>query len=139
RVLSSSGVAPYNDATLEDLKTKHPFKPPSSLPHISIDHHHLVASQAVVLERIKSFSRGTSCGRDGLHAQPLIDCLSRAAIAIYDGALLTPLVKPSGGIRPIAVGTVWRRLVVKDKQEKNKIGSKPGKNGKRGEARRSQK
>ncbi|GJV15020.1 hypothetical protein Tco_1360343 [Tanacetum coccineum] len=34
RVLSSSGVAPYNDATLGDLKTKHPFKPPPSLPHI---------------------------------------------------------------------------------------------------------
>nr|GEZ43220.1 hypothetical protein [Tanacetum cinerariifolium] len=85
RVLSSSGVAPYNDATLEELKTKHPFKPPPLLPHISIDHHHLVASQAVVLERIKSFSRGTSCGRDGLRAQHLIDCLSRAAIAIYDG------------------------------------------------------
>nr|GEW65927.1 hypothetical protein [Tanacetum cinerariifolium] len=31
RVLSSSGVAPYNDATLEDLKTKHHFKPPPSL------------------------------------------------------------------------------------------------------------
>nr|GEZ81022.1 hypothetical protein [Tanacetum cinerariifolium] len=29
--------------------------------------------------------------------------------------------------------------LVKDKQEKDKIGSKPGKNGKRGEARRSQK
>ncbi|GKF91250.1 hypothetical protein Tco_0274951, partial [Tanacetum coccineum] len=28
-------------------------------------------------------------------------------------APLTPLVKPSGGIRPIAVGTVWRRLVSK--------------------------
>ncbi|GJT52464.1 hypothetical protein Tco_0978621 [Tanacetum coccineum] len=47
RVLSSSGVAPYNDATLEDLKTKHPFKPPPSLPHISIDHHHLIASPDV--------------------------------------------------------------------------------------------
>nr|GFA64805.1 reverse transcriptase domain-containing protein [Tanacetum cinerariifolium] len=35
---------------------------------------------------------------------------------------------------------VYRSLkVVKDKQEKDKIGSKPGKNGKRGEARRSQK
>ncbi|GJW41335.1 hypothetical protein Tco_0067180 [Tanacetum coccineum] len=28
-------------------------------------------------------------------------------------APLTPLVKPGGGIRPIAVGTVWRRLVSK--------------------------
>nr|GEY10084.1 putative reverse transcriptase domain-containing protein [Tanacetum cinerariifolium] len=59
RVLSSSGVAPHNDATLEDLKTKHPFKPPPSLPHISIDHHHLVASPTVVLDKIKSFPHGT--------------------------------------------------------------------------------
>ncbi|MCI63979.1 hypothetical protein A2U01_0085236, partial [Trifolium medium] len=26
---------------------------------------------------------------------------------------LTPLLKPDGGIRPIAVGTIWRRLVSK--------------------------
>ncbi|GKD24580.1 retrovirus-related pol polyprotein from transposon TNT 1-94, partial [Tanacetum coccineum] len=108
RVLSSSGVAPYNDATLQ----------------------------------IKSFPRGTSCGRDGLHAQHLMDCLSGAAVAISDelvssitqvvnlflerkcpmmlgeyiaSAPLTPLIKPSGGIRPIAVGTVWRGLVSKDR------------------------
>ncbi|GJX22647.1 hypothetical protein Tco_0227092 [Tanacetum coccineum] len=79
---------------------------------------------------IKSFSRDTSCGRDGLRAQHLMDCLSGAAIAIYDelvssiiqvvniflegkcpnmlgeyiaSAPLTSLVKPSGGIRPIVV------------------------------------
>ncbi|GKB94938.1 hypothetical protein Tco_0981075, partial [Tanacetum coccineum] len=140
RVLSSSGVAPYNDATLEDLKTKHPFKPPLSLPHISIDHHYLVASPAVVLDIIKSFPRGTSCWRDGLCAQHLMDCLSGAAVVISDelvsfitqvvnlfldgkcpntlgeyivSAHLTPLVKPRGGIHPIAMGTVWRRLVSK--------------------------
>nr|GEX07228.1 hypothetical protein [Tanacetum cinerariifolium] len=84
RVLSSSGVAPYNDATLEDLKTKHLFKPSPSLLHIFIDHHHLVASPAVVLDRIKSFPRGTSCGRDGLRAQHLMDCLSVATVAISD-------------------------------------------------------
>ncbi|GJV39914.1 hypothetical protein Tco_1418354 [Tanacetum coccineum] len=83
-VLSSSGVAPYNDATLEDLKTKHPFKPPPLLPHIAIDHHHLVASPALVLDRIKSFPRGTSCGRDGLRTQHLMDCLSGVAVAISD-------------------------------------------------------
>ncbi|GKC21588.1 hypothetical protein Tco_1023738 [Tanacetum coccineum] len=93
-----------------------------------------------VLDRIKSFPRGTSCGRDGLRAQHLLDCLSGAAIAISDelvssitqvvnlflegkcpmllgeyiaSAPLTPLVKPGGGIRPIAVGTIWRRLVSK--------------------------
>ncbi|GJT42990.1 hypothetical protein Tco_0951705 [Tanacetum coccineum] len=122
------------------LKAKHPFKSAPSLPDTSVDHHHLIASQDVVLDMIKSFPRGTSCGRDGLRAQHLIDCLSGAAVAISDelvsyitqvvnlflegkcpmmlgeyiaSAPLTPLVKPGGGIRPIAVGTVWRRLVSK--------------------------
>nr|GEY04318.1 ABC transporter A family member 9-like [Tanacetum cinerariifolium] len=31
---------------------------------------------------IKSFPRGTSCGRDGLRAQHLMDCLSRAVVAV---------------------------------------------------------
>nr|GEW60589.1 putative reverse transcriptase domain-containing protein [Tanacetum cinerariifolium] len=69
RVLSSSGVAPYNDATLQELKAKHPFKSAPSLPDTPIDHHHLIASETVVLDRIKSFLRGTSCGRDGLRFQ----------------------------------------------------------------------
>ncbi|GKG43766.1 hypothetical protein Tco_0482859, partial [Tanacetum coccineum] len=55
-----------------------------SLPDTPIDHHHLIASQAVVLDRIKSFPRGTSCGRDGLRAQHLMDCLSGAAVAVSD-------------------------------------------------------
>ncbi|GJU40105.1 putative reverse transcriptase domain-containing protein [Tanacetum coccineum] len=69
-----------------------------------------------------------------------MDCLSGAAVAISDelvssitqvvnlfldrkcpnrlgeyiaSTLLTPLVKPCGGIRPIATGTVWRRSVSK--------------------------
>ena len=140
RVLSSSGVAPYNDTTLEDLKAKHPFKSAPSLPDIPIDRHNLIASPDVVLDVIKSFPRGTSCGRDGLRAQHLLDCFSGAAVAnseelidsithvvnlFLDGkcpralgefiasAPLTPLIKPGGGIRPIAVGTVWRRLVSK--------------------------
>ncbi|GJT74108.1 hypothetical protein Tco_1040833 [Tanacetum coccineum] len=140
RLLSSSSVAPYNDATLEDLKAKHPLKPAPSLPHIPIDHHQLIASPDVVLDMIKSFPRGTSCGRDGLRAQHLIDCLSGVVVAIsneliaaitqvvnlfLDGkypkmlgeyvasAPLTPLVKPGGGIRQIVVCTIWRHLVSK--------------------------
>ncbi|GKD50669.1 hypothetical protein Tco_1279645, partial [Tanacetum coccineum] len=140
RVLSSSGVSPYNDATLQELKAKHPFKFAPSFPDIPIHHHQLIPSQALVLDRIKSFPQGTSCGRDGLRAQHLVDCLSGAAVAISDelvssitqvvnlfldgkcpmrlgeyiaSAPLIPLVKPGGGIRPIAVGTFWRRLVSK--------------------------
>ncbi|GJY66892.1 putative reverse transcriptase domain-containing protein [Tanacetum coccineum] len=140
RVLSSLGVAPYNDDTLKDLKAKHPFKPAPSLPYISIDHHHLIASPTMVLDRIKSFPRGMSYGQDGLRAQHLMDYLSGAVVASSDelvssitqvvnlfldgncpkilgeyiaSAPLTPLVKLGGGIRPIAVDTVWRRLISK--------------------------
>ncbi|GKC55039.1 ankyrin repeat-containing protein ITN1-like protein, partial [Tanacetum coccineum] len=42
---SSSGVAPYSDATFYELfSTKHPFQPAPSLPHIPIDHHPIIAS-----------------------------------------------------------------------------------------------
>ncbi|GJX00803.1 hypothetical protein Tco_0184716 [Tanacetum coccineum] len=87
RVLSSSSVAPYSDATVEDLKIKHMFQPAPSLTHIHIDHHPLISSSTVVLERTKSFPRGTSCGRDGLRAQHLTDCLSGADVAVFDKAL----------------------------------------------------
>ncbi|GKA07695.1 hypothetical protein Tco_0686919 [Tanacetum coccineum] len=113
-VLSSSGVAPYNDDTLEELKAKHPFKSTPSFLDILIDHHPLIASQVVVMDRIKSFPRGTSWGRDGLRAQHLMVFLSGAAVAISDELCpLTPLVKLGGGIRPIVVGTIWRHLVSK--------------------------
>nr|GEX48237.1 hypothetical protein [Tanacetum cinerariifolium] len=124
----------------DDLKTKHPFEVAPSLPNIPIDHHQLVAPPGFVLDMIKSFPHGTSCGRDELRAQHLMDCLSGAVVAISDeliasitqvvnlfldgkcpktlgeytaSAPLTPLVKPGGGIRHIVVSTVWRRLVSK--------------------------
>ncbi|GJW56725.1 hypothetical protein Tco_0103456 [Tanacetum coccineum] len=51
-------------------------------PDTHIDRHPLIASQDVVLDRLKSFHRGTSCERDGLRAQHLMDCLSGAVVAI---------------------------------------------------------
>nr|GEY83982.1 hypothetical protein [Tanacetum cinerariifolium] len=84
RVLSSFGVAPYNDATVEDLKAKHPLRYAPSLPHIPIDYHQLTSSHPIFLDMIKSFPRGTSCRRDGLCAQHPMDCLSGVAVAISD-------------------------------------------------------
>ena len=65
-----------------DIQSKHPSSPAPSLPDIAIDGLHLVTSSAVVLDRIKSFPLGTSCGRDGLRAQYLMDCLSGVAVAV---------------------------------------------------------
>ncbi|GKG46940.1 hypothetical protein Tco_0504137, partial [Tanacetum coccineum] len=52
---TSSGSAPILDATLQELKAKHPFTSAPSLPDIPIDHNLLIVSQDVVLDRIKSF------------------------------------------------------------------------------------
>ncbi|GJR79081.1 reverse transcriptase domain-containing protein [Tanacetum coccineum] len=99
RVLSSSGVAPYNDATLQELKAKHPFKSAPSLPDILIDHQHLIASRDVV--------------QIGSSVSPPRKCPMLLGEYIAS-APFTPLVKPGGGIRPIAVGTIWRHLVSKE-------------------------
>ncbi|GKB69849.1 putative reverse transcriptase domain-containing protein, partial [Tanacetum coccineum] len=92
RVLSSSGVALYNDDTLQELKAKHPL-------------------QDVVLDRIKSFPR-----------DELISSITQVVNLFLEGrcpmmlgeyiasAPLTPLVKPGGGIRPIALGTIWKAV-----------------------------
>ncbi|GJR89738.1 hypothetical protein Tco_0213749 [Tanacetum coccineum] len=111
RVLSSSGVAPYNDATLQELKAKHPFMSAPSLRDSHIDHHPLIASQDVVLDRIKSFPRAAVAISD-----ELVSSITQVVNLFLEGncptvlggyiasAPLTPLVKPGGGIRPIAVG-----------------------------------
>ncbi|GJU30307.1 putative reverse transcriptase domain-containing protein [Tanacetum coccineum] len=86
------------------------------------------------------FPKGTLCGRDGLRAQHLIDILGGTASAVVDDLLgsitwvvnlflsgkchsqlgeyiasapLTHLVKPGGGLHPIVVGTMWRRLLLR--------------------------
>nr|GEV74966.1 ABC transporter A family member 9-like [Tanacetum cinerariifolium] len=57
--------------------------------YIPIDHHHLIASQDVVLDRIKSFPRGKCPMMLGEYIA---------------SAPFTLLVKPGGGIRPIPFG-----------------------------------
>ncbi|GKB22324.1 putative reverse transcriptase domain-containing protein [Tanacetum coccineum] len=140
KVLSSSGVAPYCDDTIKALEAKHPYRPPPSMPSNTFSEPPLVAEIDCVLGCIKSFIKGTSCGRDGLRAQHILDALCGEGSATATDLLkaitlvvnlwlagrcppilaefvasapLTPLLKPDNGIRPIAVGTIWRRLVSK--------------------------
>ena len=123
-----------------ELEAKHPYAPHPTMSSFSLDEDALSVDKDLVLNRIRSFPKGTSCGRDGLRAQHLMDILGGAASVIADDLLvsitgvvnlflsgkcpsqlgeyiasapLTPLVKPGDDIRPIAVGTVWRRLVSK--------------------------
>ena len=66
KVLGSSGVAPYNEDTMEILGVKHPYRPPPSMPTTLFFEAPLVVEVDTVLKCIKSFPKGTSCGRDGL-------------------------------------------------------------------------
>ncbi|XP_074347445.1 uncharacterized protein LOC141686301 [Apium graveolens] len=132
KVLTSSGVAPDTPDTLAELESKHPFVPSPVLISSVIGVDALHVHKDLVLDRIGSFPKGTSCGRDGHRAQHLLDILGGAASAVADDQLgsitgvvnlflsgkcptqlgefivsapLTPLVKLGGGIRPITVGT----------------------------------
>ncbi|GJV10640.1 reverse transcriptase domain-containing protein [Tanacetum coccineum] len=140
KVLSSFGVAPYCDDTIKALKAKHPYKPPAFMLSKTFSKPPLVAEIDSVVGCSKSFPKGTSCGRDGLRAQHILDALcgegSTTATDILKVitlvinlwltgrcspilaefvayAPLTHLLKPDNGIQPIAVGTIWRRLVSK--------------------------
>lgn len=140
RTLTSSGIAPNNEGTLNELRSKHPSAAPPQIPSIPIAQEAMTASADLVLGRLRSFPKGTSCGRDGLRAHHLLDAISGSAAAISEEVLaaitevvnlwlsgmcppilgefvesapLTPLIKPGGGLRHISVGTIWRRLVSK--------------------------
>lgn len=136
RVLSSDGIAPRNDNTLAELESKHPASPPPSILNTYFCSDPVTVDSRVVLGAIKSFPKGTSCGRDGLRAQHLVDALSGAAARVtYElvfsitgvvnlwlagkcpnslgeyiaSAPFTPLLKPGylGLLRLEPFGVVW--------------------------------
>ncbi|KAD6454895.1 hypothetical protein E3N88_09601 [Mikania micrantha] len=118
KVLCSSGVAPFGNDTLNALVAKHPTLPPPVMPDFLLSEPPLVVDADCVFKCIASFPKGTSCGRDGLRAQHILDAFCGEGcpkiLAEYvASAPLTPLLKPDNGIRPIAVGMIWRRLVSK--------------------------
>ena len=123
-------------AQLEALHPVAPSLPPLSPPASSAPE----VSRAHILRALRSFPRGSAGGRDGMRPQFLLDMLRRTAAPIRNRtldyiadlvalmiqgrlpAVLGPLLasaslvgipKPSGGIRPIAVGLTLRRLAGK--------------------------
>ena len=143
RLLSSKAtVAPFNAATAAALHEKHPM-PPDDLqlpPAPDLSAPALEVSTATIEKSIRSFNPGSAAGPDKLSPQHLKELISRqngesgallleslAALAnvmlagivpaviqtVLYGANLLALHKPGGGIRPIAVGNVLRRLVAK--------------------------
>ena len=115
--------------TMEKLKDLHPaadpptFGEPPNTPHIPI-------TAAVLKKRLKRLPKGSAAGPSGWtyeHLQAVaygtsagFEALLELINAILEGELedtpellacrLIPLVKPGGGIRPIAIGEVWVRL-----------------------------
>ncbi|XP_026391995.1 uncharacterized protein LOC113287447 [Papaver somniferum] len=139
-VLSSDGVAPSTPDKLHELQLKHPSAAPPVIPADNPSSNALCVDSKSVLQALKSFPKGTACARDGLRAQHFLDALSGAAASVAEDLLhsivgvvnlwmegrcpailsefvasapLTPLLNPGGGLRPIAVGTIWRRLCSK--------------------------
>ncbi|XP_026444126.1 uncharacterized protein LOC113344342 [Papaver somniferum] len=140
RVLSSNVLAPRCENTLSGLQAKHPVASPPTILDEDVNCDQVTVDSKAVFGAIKSFPRGTSCGRDGLRAQHIIDALSGAVAAVADDLLAsivgvvnlwlagkcpmvlgefianaprTPLIMPGGWLCPITVGTIWRRLVSK--------------------------
>uniref|UniRef100_A0A251SLN7 Putative reverse transcriptase domain-containing protein n=1 Tax=Helianthus annuus TaxID=4232 RepID=A0A251SLN7_HELAN len=111
KVLCSSGVAPLNKNTLDALVAKHPCMPPPSMPASLPFESPLVVVTDCVLGCIKSFPKGTSCGRDGLRAQHLLDAFCGEGSVIADSLLRATSAMVNMCLGGGARG-VWRSLVI---------------------------
>ena len=135
---SDESLAPNNSETLDSLFDKHPATPADRRLVQDSLASNLFVSSTDVHKAIKSFPCGSAGGPDGFKPQHLKDLTSDftssgALLAqitdfinllfsgrcpedvrpLLFGGSLTALTKKDGGIRPIAVGWVFRRLAAK--------------------------
>ena len=143
RALTSddSFAAPTSEVVAH-ITDKHP-EPPSDLRDLqppaedTVTH---IASEADVLRAINSFPPSSSAGMDGIRPAHLRSLVARSvseagarlltaltalanlalsgqipdfAVQAFYGASLIALRKPGGGLRPIAIGSVFRRVAAK--------------------------
>jgi hypothetical protein len=140
KALTSTGVAEITPAVIDDLLAKHPQIPPVNLPQAAQPPISLIATPKQVADALSSFKNGSSPGASGLRPEHLkeawnsknaiknqrfmelltnfVNAMLRgdvpAEIRPYiAGAPVIPLAKKDGGIRPIAIGEIFRRLVSK--------------------------
>ena len=143
RIMSSSdSVLPPTPDVVQKLTEKHPERVDTSeIPSPDPNVENSACSKNEVKKAIQSFDSGLAGGPDGLLPQHLKDLtedsLGEPASKLLDaitnfinkimyagivpkevceivyGASLTALSKKCGGVRPIAVGMVWRRLASK--------------------------
>lgn len=143
RLLASENeIAQDSPDVTESLQSKHPDSPTDlNLPPGPDDStQSCLATEADVTAEIASFDPGSSAGLDGLRPAHLKDLTGRSAgeagprltsaltrlvnlalrgevpslaCAAFYGASLIALRKPCGGVRPIAIGSTYRRLATK--------------------------
>ena len=140
QALTSAGLAQQTRATMNAMKDLHPQGPPLLPSDTEPSSPPLRFSQERVLKGIKTFKAGSAPGPDGLRAEHLkvavklsppnrtdkaLEAITRlvnvlaagglpeAAAPYFCGARLYAGNKKSGGIRPIAVGYILRRLTSK--------------------------
>ena len=137
--LSSGGLANVTSEVLEEMLAKHPKAPPPTIPPDPTPHPPTISEQEV-LKALKSFPSASAPGPSGLRPNHLKEaifcpspdraaqitralsevvrllCAGRAPVEVVPhlcGATLLPCQKKGGGLRPIAVGEVLRRLTSK--------------------------
>ena len=138
RVLTSDdSLLPPSNQTIEALRTKHPEAPADeNIPDLPATQT-LIVDIEQVLAAVKSIPSGSSAGLDGMRplflqqmlsqdtvetGRRLLSAITRlvnlilagqipeyARTAVF-GASLVALRKNDGGVRPIAIGSVYRRL-----------------------------
>ena len=139
QALMSAGLAEHSPETVRIMRDKHPSAPvPTFQP--TRDSQQLQFNGEQVRKAVMSFKRGTAPGPDGIRAEHLKAAIKlstpgrqgaaeealtklvnvMAAGGVPDhvspflcGARLHAGLKKSGGIRPIAVGNILRRLTAK--------------------------
>jgi hypothetical protein len=137
-LLDTSQVAPINEETISELREKHPQASTAwSVPDLT-DITPPTLSFDNIWRALLKFPKATGIGRDGYRPEHLIQMFDGCAGVdrtelervttewvniLFQGKLhkdlaplvasapVTPLAKPDKGIRPIAVGEIWRRLV----------------------------
>ena len=136
RALEETEFIPETDSNLAKLRKLHPAKSevktkPFTTTSIS------VSSESLLMDCLKSFPKGSAPGLDGYRAEHLIDaCCTTQNVSLltiitnftsmilsgfvplevrewFGGGRLCALPKKDGGIRPICMGSVWRRLASK--------------------------
>ena len=135
---SDDKLASANSTTFEELRSLHPSAPPDRRSTPPSDSTPLQVFPVAVKKAIQSFPNGSAGGPDGLRPQhlkdlllgipddhPLLNAISdlinlqlrghtpSSVRSTLFGAKLLAIRKKSGGLRPIAVGYVWRRLAAK--------------------------